>query len=52
MKLLLDSDVAVWMLYEKDKLSRAAFSALEDNSNSLAVSYASLWKITAKLARG
>jgi PIN domain nuclease of toxin-antitoxin system len=52
MNLLLDSDAAVWMLYEKEKLSHAASMALEDKSNSVAVSYASLWKITAKLARG
>jgi PIN domain nuclease of toxin-antitoxin system len=52
MKLLLDSHVALWMLYETDKLSRAASLALEDKSNSLAVSYATLWELAAKMARG
>lgn len=52
MKLLLDSHVALWMVYENDKLSRAASLALEDKSNSLAVSYATLWELAAKMARG
>jgi PIN domain nuclease of toxin-antitoxin system len=52
MNLLLDSHVAIWMLYDKSHLSRAAVEALEDERNELKVSYATLWELTMKIQRG
>lgn len=52
MKLLLDSHVAIWMLYDDKRLSSTAAAALQDEDNELKVSYATLWELTTKISRG
>jgi PIN domain nuclease of toxin-antitoxin system len=50
-KLLLDSHVAIWMLYDAKQLSANAAAALQNEDNELKVSYATLWELTLKLSR-
>jgi len=51
MKLLLDSHVAIWMLYDDKRLSANAAAALQNEDNELKVSYATLWELTMKISR-
>lgn len=53
MKLLLDTHILLWLAWnKKDKLSAQAIELLEDPSNTLYVSLASLWEISIKSALG
>jgi PIN domain nuclease of toxin-antitoxin system len=52
MKLLLDTHVFIWMESQPAKLSSKAQTALEDESNSLLLSVASVWEMQIKVQLG
>lgn len=52
MKLLFDTHALIWFATDDSHLPRMVRSALEDPSNSLFVSAASAWEITAKYRKG
>jgi PIN domain nuclease of toxin-antitoxin system len=52
-RLLLDTNVAVWLLLgDRERISREAVEALEDERNEVAVSAASVWEIAIKRSLG
>ena len=52
-RLLLDTNVAVWLLLgNRERVSRTAVEALEDERNRVAVSAASVWEIAIKRSLG
>ena len=52
-RLLLDTDVAVWLLLgDRERVSKEAVSALEDEQNEVAVSAATVWEIAIKRSLG
>jgi PIN domain nuclease of toxin-antitoxin system len=51
-KILLDSHIFVWMHQEPENLSKQALKLLEDVSNTLYLSHASLWELQAKISAG
>ena len=52
-RLLLDTDVAVWLLLgDRERVSKAAANALEDEQNEVAVSAATVWEIAIKRSLG
>lgn len=52
MKLLLDSNVTLWMLMDRRRLTSRALRLLEDGRNELFFSLASLWELAIKVAIG
>ena len=52
MKFLLDTHTVLWSLLEEDRLSPTAVAALDDSTNELHLSMASLWEATIKIASG
>ena len=52
MKFLLDTHTFLWSLLEEDHLSPTAVAALDDPTNELHLSMASLWEATIKIASG
>ena len=52
MRLLLDSHVLLWWLVESPRLSQAAYEAIADPSNEIAVSAATPWELEIKRAAG
>lgn len=52
MTVLLDTHTLLWFLYGNEKLSPKARRIIEDKSNNVLVSIASLWEITIKQAIG
>ena len=48
MRLLLDSHVAIWTVYDQSRLSVLAAEALADERNELWVSYVTLWELAIK----
>jgi PIN domain nuclease of toxin-antitoxin system len=52
MKLLLDTHLLLWAAGEPSKLSKAARALLDDQTNELLFSPASLWEITIKSGLG
>lgn len=48
MRLLLDTHTFYWMVSHPERLGAAALESLEDNSNELFLSAASLWEIATK----
>lgn len=50
MRLLLDSHVLLWAIYEPERLSRLAEDLISDESNELFVSLASVWELANKAA--
>lgn len=52
MKLLLDTCTFLWMISSPDQLSKVATQALEDGSNRLLLSQASMWEIQIKHQSG
>ena len=52
MKLLLDTHVFIWWADEPEKLSAAAFAALQDGDNTLVLSVASVWEMQIKVQLG
>jgi len=51
-RLLLDSQALIWMVYSPERLSPAARKALASQANHLLVSHASIWEISFKTSRG
>lgn len=51
MKLLLDTNVLIWWLGGDDRLTSGLLDDLEDESNEVLVSAASVWEIEIKRAR-
>jgi len=51
-KFLLDTHTVLWSLLEEDRLSPTAVAALDDSTNELHLSMASLWEATIKIASG
>ena len=52
-RLLLDTNVLVWLLLgDRERVSRAAVQALEDATNDVALSAASVWEIAIKRSLG
>jgi PIN domain nuclease of toxin-antitoxin system len=52
-RLLLDTNVAVWLLLgDRNRVSTAAVQMLEDTSNEVALSAASVWEIAIKRSLG
>jgi PIN domain nuclease of toxin-antitoxin system len=52
-RLLLDTNVAVWLLLgDRERVSRAAVEALEDEQNEVALSAASVWEMAIKRSLG
>ncbi len=52
MKIILDTCCFLWLAFDKDKLSQAATSIINDESNELFLSDVSLWEITLKNSAG
>ena len=52
MKLLLDTHIFIWWADHPEKLSPAALSALEDETNELVLSVASVWEMQIKIQLG
>ncbi len=52
MKLLLDTQLLLWAAGQPERLSRAALELLEDATNELLFSAASLWEIAIKATLG
>jgi len=52
MKLLLDTHVFIWWADAPEHLSAAALAALEDGSNELILSVASVWELQIKIQLG
>jgi len=52
MKLLLDTHILIWLINGNKNLSQTARQVIEDESNSLHLSIASLWEITIKTSIG
>jgi PIN domain nuclease of toxin-antitoxin system len=52
MRLLIDSHVVVWWLDNPAKLSPIARAALQDPSNEVFLSAASVWELGLKMAKG
>ena len=52
MKLLVDSHVVLWAIYNPPQLSRRAQALVTDESNELILSHASLWELLNKIGRG
>ncbi|SNT40382.1 PIN domain nuclease, a component of toxin-antitoxin system (PIN domain) [Granulicella rosea] len=52
MKLLLDSNVLYWSVFDREKLTAKVRELLEADQNELFVSRASLWELSAKASRG
>ncbi|HEX7771240.1 MAG TPA: type II toxin-antitoxin system VapC family toxin [Pyrinomonadaceae bacterium] len=52
MKLLLDTHIFIWWADHPEKLSPAALSALEDETNELLLSVASVWEMQIKIQLG
>jgi PIN domain nuclease of toxin-antitoxin system len=52
LKLLLDSNVLYWSVFERYRLTPRVRELLEDETNQIYVSRASLWELSAKTARG
>ncbi len=50
MRLLLDTHVALWSITADEKLTAKAAALIEDSSNQISVSVASLWEIAIKHA--
>lgn len=52
-RLLLDTNVAVWLLLgDRERVSRRAVDAMEDEANEIALSAASVWEIAIKRSLG
>jgi PIN domain nuclease of toxin-antitoxin system len=49
---LLDTNVALWLLGDHERVSRAAVEALEDEANEIALSAVSVWEIAIKRSLG
>ncbi len=52
MKLLLDTHIFIWWANQPEKLSQVVLAALEDETNSLLLSVASVWEIQIKIQMG
>ena len=52
MKVLLDSHVLLWWLFEDDRLSDAAHEVIAEGADEVVVSAASVWEIGIKRALG
>jgi PIN domain nuclease of toxin-antitoxin system len=52
MNLLLDTHILIWLIEGNQNLSQSARYAIEEESNSLHLSIASLWEITIKTSLG
>ena len=52
MKLLLDTHIFIWWADQPEKLSPTALSALEDETNELLLSVASVWEMQIKIQLG
>jgi PIN domain nuclease of toxin-antitoxin system len=52
LKVLLDSNVLVWMFLERTKLTRRAIEIPEDDKNEFFVSRTSFWELSATVAAG
>jgi PIN domain nuclease of toxin-antitoxin system len=52
MKLLLDTHIFIWWADHPEKLSATTLSALEDESNELLLSVASVWEMQIKIQLG
>lgn len=52
-RLLLDTNVALWLILgDRERVSRAAVEAMEDEANEIALSAASIWEIAVKRSLG
>lgn len=51
MRLLLDTHIVLWALERSERLSCEGWALLEDESNALVVSAATVWEIAIKFAR-
>ena len=52
MRLLLDTQIFIWWADNPEKLSKPVLSALEDDSNDLLLSVASVWEMQIKIRLG
>jgi|SRR5215213_1682079 len=52
MRLLLDTHIFIWWADQPEKLSPATLSALEDETNELLLSVASVWEMQIKIQLG
>jgi PIN domain nuclease of toxin-antitoxin system len=51
-KYLLDTHILLWAIYDLKKLSPKTFEILEDKSNKIYISLASIWEIFIKTKKG
>jgi len=52
MKLLIDTHILIWAIFETKSLSKRELTYLEDPNNTILVSAASLWEISLKYSKG
>lgn len=52
MRILLDTQIFIWWADNPEKLSKLVLSALEDDSNDLLLSVASVWEMQIKIRLG
>ncbi len=52
MKLLLDSNVLLWSIFDRKMLSSKVRRLIEDDAHEIFVSVASVWEISIKVAKG
>lgn len=52
MKLLLDTHIFIWWADQPERLSPAALSALQDETNEIVLSVASVWEMQIKMQLG
>ena len=52
MRLLLDSNVLLWLLTNPGRLPWRVLRLLEDDANTLFVSWATMWELSIKVAKG
>ncbi len=52
MRLLIDSNVLLWSFSDRKRLTPKVLQLIEDDTNDLIVSQASIWEIAIKVAKG
>ena len=52
MKLLLDSNVLLWSIFDRKRLSSKVRKLIDDDAHEIFVSVASVWELSIKVAKG
>lgn len=52
MRILVDTNALIWWIAKPDRLTRHAYSVLQDSNNELLVSMVSIWETAIKIGKG